>query len=272
MSLFQACTDCGSDNIVEIKCEGELVCRNCGLVLQSCMFDDSVPAGWDVVNDHYAAVTPLMTSCEAGYYDQLGRFCEMLEINKQGTEAVVSVYKGILESDACKKQGKPKGENMIALIAACIYCGCKIDNQLRCLEDICRVVGVSLRKTHSMCGWVQENSRRSKTRRCDLKSGEQLLVRMIDKVQSLLTPVLLDKDMRWRLTKTCKAIYNMANQNNIFRSKMPSKTNAAVLFIGCRALKLRVTKTQIAQALGVSVVTLSEHERLIMDIHSKANK
>ncbi len=263
MAIYK-CTDCGSDDIVEIRNDGEMVCRKCGLVLQSHMFDDRAPRNWDSVDYHYETIPQIFIGNDLANYDKLSRFCDILCLNKQGCESVMFVFNSFLESDRCKQHGKPKGDNMIAALATCIYIGCDRDNQKRSHEDICKITGTCMKTFHHMYGIILESIKPHDNK--ENQSGEHFLIRAINKIENLRN---LDKTQRWTLIKTCKTIYNMASSNNTFKSKKPTKTNAAVLYISCRAMNINIKKKEVAKSLGVSIVTLTEHEKLIMEIKSR---
>ena len=257
--MFPICSDCGSDDIVEDRSCGELVCRKCGLVIQSHLFDDRAPPAWSTLADHYD-----MVMVPQHQDTRLKEVCEIMHINKQGIDSIKKVY-----TDGLDKLGvKPRGDNMKAFMAACIYIGCERDQQSRVIEDICRVVGVScMPKFHHMCGVIREGGGGSLGQGSGggvANGGEKLLVRMLNKIQDRSVREMMTSDRRWKLIKTCKSIHEFANKNPVFRGKMPSKTNAAVIYIACMAMKIKITKKSIAQDLGVSVVTLSEHEKVII--------
>ena len=248
--MFPICSDCGSDDIVEDKSCGEQVCRKCGLVIQSHMFDDRAPPSWSTLAQHYDVVNH-----DVPRDIRLEDYCDLMNINKQGQDTIKKLYSENLE----RMQMKPRGDNMKAFIAACIYIGCEMDKQCRLNEDICRIVGVSsMTKFHHMCGVIQRPSSNGGG-----GSGEKLLVRMLNKIGDL-RDIITDQKKNWTLIKTCKSIHEFANKSPVFRGKMPSKTNAAVIYIACMAMKIKINKKTIAQDLGVSVVTLSEHEKIII--------
>jgi len=264
---YLQCTDCGSDDIVQVYSDGEWVCRKCGLVVQNHIFDDRAPPSWCALSEHYdlggagAGSGGEEDISERGGGSAIVNYCQWIDINKQGVSTIQKLY-----SDSLKKMDfKPRGDNMKAFIAACIYVGCEIDKQSRPIEDICRVIGVGTKAFHQMCGVVRGAVGASGSGGIAGWGGEKLLIRMLNKIgDPSIKEVMLDDKKKWKLIKTCKSIHAFANKSSIFRGKMPSKTNAAVIFIACMAMKIKITKKVIANDLGVSVVTLSEHEKLII--------
>jgi transcription initiation factor TFIIIB Brf1 subunit/transcription initiation factor TFIIB len=162
------CADCGSEDLVEDWTEGDLTCRECGLVAMGCMIDGgaewmsnaeegldrsrvgapsnplfdstitstAIPkygSTWKMsrINDHMSLSYKHRTLYKAYVFIQ--EVCERPPLSLPGAlvEIAKELYKHIKESKITR------GENHRALLACCVYYACKVNTKM----------GIKLEKT-----------------------------------------------------------------------------------------------------------------------------
>lgn len=170
------CSFCENDSFVIVQCEGEVVCDQCGTVMESrMMVDDSVnlftpdDGGVNPNQRHGCPIIAYMQqtslSTRIGYGGKLSKLARRLHQNNSMPSCertfhrrfkaldailnnlriesqIVSERANSIWADLRAKNVMAKGDNNRALMACCVYYACKLCDFQKTPEDVMEAAGV----------------------------------------------------------------------------------------------------------------------------------
>ena len=280
------CLRCGKDSIVSDEDVGELVCQNCGYVVSE--KNESAGPEWRVFStesDKNSARTggptsltrhdkglstvispinrdstgrPLTSSMKHTIerlrtwdsrsqstqstdrnlrqaLSELGRLKDKLAISSGVIEKAAYIYRKALS------KGLIRGRSISAMLAASLYAACRDAETPRTLVDITHAANVK-RKDISKCYRLLHQE-------LDLKMPVIDPVQCIARISSKL-------DISEKTKRDAIRILNSAKKRNESSGKDPMGLAATALYISCIRNKISVTQRDLADASGVTEVTI----------------
>ncbi len=166
---------------------------------------------------------------------ELDRLATRLAIPKSVQEKAALIYRRALREDLVR------GRSIAAIAAATIYCACRTTNTPRNLREIAAV---------------------SKVRRADIARCYRLLLKVLDLRMPIPDPVAsVSKvasrcNISPRIQRRAIEILEDAKRKRLITGKAPAGLAAAALYIACVEAGEHRTQKEIADAAGVTEVTL----------------
>ena len=289
------CPDCGSGNLINDEDSGEIICGGCGLVIKESMVNDGpewraftpgekesrsrvgVPLSFAVHDkglttvigrigkDAYGRSIPLNTKLQmlrlrkwqirsrvhsstdrnlAQAMAELDRLCDKLHIPANIKERAAVIYRKALDS------GLVRGRSISAIAAASLYAACRITQTPRTLREI----------TH------QSPIDRKDIARCYRLMLKDLGIQMPKPDVQLRVPKIAAKvGVGEKTQQTAVDILRRAEKIRTTAGKDPMGLAAAALYIACVMNNEKRTQKVIADAAGVTEVTIRNRYKGLKD-------
>ena len=289
------CPECGSGNLIHDEDSGEIICGGCGLVLKESMINDGpewraftpgekesrsrvgVPLSFAVHDkglttvigrigkDAYGRSIPLNTKLQmlrlrkwqirsrvhsstdrnlAQAMAELDRLCDKLHISSNIKERAAVIYRKALDS------GLVRGRSISAIAAASLYAACRITQTPRTLREI----------TH------QSPIERKDIARCYRLMLKDLGIQMPKPDAQLRVPKIAAKvGVGEKTQQTAVDILRQAEKIRTTAGKDPMGLAAAALYIACVINNEKRTQKVIADAAGVTEVTIRNRYKGLKD-------
>lgn len=280
------CIECGSTSLIHDYDTGETVCGNCGLILHEQMIDKGpewraftqeeresrsrvgMPTSYSVYDkglsttigrvdrDAFGRKLPLETRLQmwrlrkwqirsrahssgernlAQAMSELDRLSDKLYTHGPIKENAALIYRKALEKDLVR------GRSIAAIVAAALYAACRSSETPRTLREIAEA-SVLNKKEVARC--------------------YRLLLRRLDIQMPIADPISYISKIGERVGITGQTqglairILREAKKRRIASGKDPMGLAAAVLYIACRQNNEEKTQKDIAEAAGVTEVTI----------------
>ncbi|MEM1586767.1 MAG: transcription initiation factor IIB [Candidatus Bathyarchaeia archaeon] len=284
--LFDKCPECGSTNLISDPDTGEVICGNCGLVVQESIMDKGpewraftqeekksrsrvgVPISFSVHDkglstsidkiDRDALGRKLPQNARlqmwrlkkwqirsrvhssidrnlAQAMTEIDRLSDKLSIPSAVKEKAAVIYRKALE------QGLVRGRSIAAIAAAALYAACRLSGTPRNLKEI---------------------SEASLVGRKDIARCYRLLLRELNLAMpvtdpSIYIPKIAEKaNMPGHVQTLALKVLNETKRKRISAGKDPVGLAAAALYIAANLAGERRTQKEIADAAGVTEVTV----------------
>jgi len=297
-SLIQEgrCPECGSSELITDKEIGEIVCFECGLVLKNIMLDQK-PEWRAFTPDEKKAKTRVGPPTSYSYYDkglsttfqtywdtfgkplspetrqkmtrlrrwdnrakmhssvnrnlsqamtELDRLADKLHVPKSVKDEAAMIYRKALG------EGLVRGRSINSIVAASLYAACRFTETSRNLKEILKASSRD-RKEVTRCY-------RLILRELDLKMPIDDPVKCIPKIASKAG---LDQKTQNKAIK----ILHEAKKVKAVTGKEPAGMAAAALYIAAFLNAEKITQTHLAEAAGVTEVTVrNRYKKLVKDL------
>jgi transcription initiation factor TFIIB len=292
---FDKCPECGSTVIVHSADTGEVVCGGCGLVLSEHVMDrgpewraftpeekaDRSRVGGpvsilhadkglltviDKVNrDAFGREVPLATRMQmlrlrkwqirTRFHSsmdrnllqalaELDRMVDKLHISEDIQEEAADVYRKALD------KGLVRGRSISAIVAASLYAACRRTSRPRSLKEI---ASVSLVKKKDIA-------------RCYRLLLRELTMKMpIADPRTYITKIATKVNISEKTQSKAIQLLNQAEKGKITSGKDPMGLSAAALYIACVLTGEKKTQKEIAEAAGVTEVTVRNRYKGLKD-------
>jgi len=284
--LVEKCPECTSNNLVHDKDTGETICGACGLVLYEQMLDKGpewraftqqekasrsrvgVPTSYSVHDkglsttisqvdrDAFGRKLPLATRLQmwrlrkwqirsrvhssidrnlAQAMGELDRLTSKINIPQQIKEKAAVIYRKALD------KGLVRGRSINAIAAAALYAACRTSGIPRTLREITEASAVD---------------------RKDVARCYRLLLRELDVHMPVAEPLtyvskIAEKNgISGKVQGAAISILRDARRKRVAAGKDPMGLAAAALYIACLQHNERITQKDIAEAAGVTEVTI----------------
>jgi len=289
------CPECGSGNMVHDEDSGEIICGNCGLVVKESLINDGpewraftpgekesrsrvgVPLSFAVHDkglttvigrigkDAYGRSIPLNTKLQmlrlrkwqirsrvhsssdrnlAQAMAELDRLCDKLHIPANIKERAAVIYRKALDS------GLVRGRSISAIAAASLYAACRITQTPRTLREIAR----------------QSPIEKKDIARCYRLMLKDLNLQMPKPDAQLRVPKIAAKiGVGERTQQAAVEILRRAEKIRTTAGKDPMGLAAAALYIACIMNNEKRTQKIIADAAGVTEVTIRNRYKGLKD-------
>ena len=280
------CPECGSTNLIHDYDTGETICGNCGLVIQDVMMDKGpewraftqeekesrsrvgIPTSYSVHDkglstsidridrDAFGRKLPLATRLQmwrlrkwqirsrvhssidrnlAQAMTELDRLSSKVTAPSAVKEKAAVIYRKALD------EGLVRGRSIAAIAAASLYAACRITGTPRSLREIAEASLVDKK---------------------DIARCYRLLLRELDLHIPLADPLIYvtkiarKADIPGQIQAEAVKILKEAKRKHVSAGKDPMGLAAAALYIACKRLGEKKTQKEIADAAGVTEVTV----------------
>lgn len=280
------CPECGSDNLVEDYDMGEIICGRCGLVVRENVMDEGpewraftrqekeqrsrvgTPISLSVHDKGLSTVIDRVNKDAFGRELSASTRLQMLRLRKWHIRARVhsSVDRNLAQAMAeldrltdkiripssVKEQaaliyrraldkGLVRGRSILAIAAASLYAACRFTQTPRTLKE---VAGASLVKKKDIARCY-----RLLLRELDIKMPIADPIRCVPKIASRI-------GINERTQQIAIDILHQAEEEKAIAGKDPMGVAAAAIYIACVLEDERKTQKEIAEASGVTEVTV----------------
>ncbi len=289
------CPECGSGNMIHDEDSGEIICGNCGLVVKESMVSEGpewraftpgekesrsrvgVPLSFAVHDkglttvigrigkDAYGRSIPLNTKLQmlrlrkwqirsrvhsstdrnlAQAMAELDRLCDKLHIPANIKERAAVIYRKALDS------GLVRGRSISAIAAAALYAACRITQTPRTLREIAE----------------QSPIEKKDIARCYRLMLKNLNISMPKPDPQLRIPKIAAKvGVGEKTQQTAVDILRRAEKVRTTAGKDPMGLAAAALYIACVINNEKRTQKVLADAAGVTEVTIRDRYKGLKD-------
>jgi transcription initiation factor TFIIB len=284
--MLNKCPECESTNLVHDYDTGETICGSCGLVVQDVMMDEGpewraftqeekasrsrvgIPTSYSVHDkglstsidridrDAFGRKLPLSTRLQmwrlrkwqirsrvhssidrnlAQAMTELDRLSDKVSAPAAVKEKAALIYRKALD------EGLVRGRSIAAIAAASLYASCRITGTPRNLREI---------------------SNASLVKKKDVARCYRLLLRKLDIRMPIADPLIYISKIAQRsdvpgyIQAEAVKILNEARSRRVSAGKDPMGLAAAALYIACKQSGEKKTQKEIADAAGVTEVTV----------------
>lgn len=256
------CNDCGSINLITHVADGDIVCRDCGLVKQGCYLDDTYNYNKSFNDD-------ILPCYETQNIIEKPVDCSMLNIIKE-------VYDTLFEGDnnhnlivstmhlcevAKNSMKNKKGSHKRAIIAAAVYCTCRFQKRGKRAEDIYKLLRIDVWQDFSaVCQAWKDLKEFSNVGNITSGDNTSIATRMV------YDNKFIPEGKQWDVLKTIKKLMSIIEASTMKSNVRLSKLNASLIFIACEINCCSVSRANICDLYGISSITLKKHEALIQEV------
>jgi len=261
------CPECGSTNLIHDYDTGETICGSCGLVVQDVMMDkgpewraftqEEKESRIDRIDrDAFGRKLPLSTRLQmwrlrkwqirsrvhssidrnlAQAMTELDRLSSKVSAPSAVKEKAALIYRKALD------EGLVRGRSIAAIAAASLYAACRITGTPRSLREISDASLVSKK---------------------DVARCYRLLLRKLSLHIPIADPMIYvtkiarRADISGQIQALAVKILKEARRKHVSAGKDPMGLAAAALYIACKELGEKKTQKEIADAAGVTEVTV----------------
>ncbi|MBU1200999.1 MAG: hypothetical protein KJ583_06705 [Nanoarchaeota archaeon] len=290
MKIIKHCPECGSLSLSHLKEKGEVVCKNCGLVVEDKMFDFGQE--WREMDSEDAAKkrrtgSPLSyTHADKGLGTSIGTKADIYQLNKSNKDKffrlrkwqnnvasaiernlqialseiqrLVSVLQlgKTVEEEASRiytmaaQKGIVKGRSTETIVAAVIYIVCRNYEIPKTLDDIEKVTNIDKKEIGRNYRYV--------VREMNLKVTQSDPVNYISRYISNL-------ELSQKTHTMAIQLLEKAQKKEITSGKNPLGLAAAAIYAASKLNEEKRTQNEIAAAVGVTEVTLRNRYKDFVD-------
>ena len=256
------CNDCGSFNLITHVADGDIVCRDCGLVKQGCYLDDTYYYNKNF-NDNgvtcYESQNIIETSVDCSMMNIVKEVYDTIFAGENNHNLIVeTMHLCELAKNSLKNK---KGSHRRAIIAAAIYCICRFKKRGKKAEDIYKLLCIDVWQDFSVVCQAWK----------DLKEFSNILCITSGDNTSIVTRMVYDNKFipegkQWDILKTIKKLMSIIEASSMKSNVRLSKLNASLIFIACEVNCCSVSRANICDLYGISSITLKKHEALIQEV------
>jgi len=178
---------------------------------------------------------------------EIERYSDLLYLPKYHRDKAASLYRSALQRDLLR------GRTISDFAAAAIYAACRLLRVPRSLSEVSKASGRSLRDV--------SRTYRLLVREFDLKMPVDDPMKFVPKLASNLK-ISLDSE------KVTIEILQDAAERKMHVGKDPRSMSAAALYLACKSNHERVTQKRVADAAGISTVSMRNRLRELEVLYS----
>lgn len=234
--MARCCKECFSKNVLEVKRDGDLICGDCGLVLESHMIDFS----------------PVLDTNNVDHYDIYNTFEVEKDLERIAYSLDIPENTLLLADHYFKETSSTKGQNRQATIVSCMANACRDTGIKRSMEVAYEYLNVDTKKvnkaakTVNKCEFVNDNIRK----RFAIHSQK----------------VMDDERMRYKILKKCEELEHILRENKRYMNTKPSKMDAVLFYHVAQTCGVKIAKKDILNLCGLSNVTFNKHLSFLISL------
>lgn len=254
------CIHCGSKSLAETS--HEIVCTNCGCVLQDRMCVEEPVWNQTVLssNDDEAPVLASTSGIPQDVF-QLAEFaCSTLGLHESVSFAAMQLYKRFAQ--ACSAPIRGNNRRLI-VYAFVFYAQRDIRVGARTRDEFCSLLGLEPSLFCKAIGiakdflYQQEDTKHLVGYR---ENHDDTLHRLVMGCTDIPTDKM--QDVKKTVHKLFSRIGQQNSTNELWASVQVEKTNAAFIYMSCRLLNIKTTMSHIAACCNTSMATIIKIENM----------
>jgi len=175
---------------------------------------------------------------------ELKRLSSLLQLPQHVEETAMKLYLTVTE------RGLIRGRSIEAVVAACVYIACRMNDVPRTLDEVVRASGVHKKELG--------RTYRQLTRTLKIKI---LPIDVTEYVHRFSTILKLPPEV----TATAIEIIQKAKENDITAGRGPAGIAAAAVYLACVRHGIKKTQKEIAEIAGVTEVTVRNRYKELID-------
>jgi transcription initiation factor TFIIIB Brf1 subunit/transcription initiation factor TFIIB len=224
------CRECHSIDLVEVVRDGDLVCRQCGLVHIGHMID----------------TRPLVNQNSIEHYEQIYTDECSIEFIRAGEILHIPESVLCIANDHFSELPCTKGQNRQATMARCLYKACQESNIIRSREAFCAAFQITDAQLTSTSNIVVTTN---------ITTQNDIRTRFAANAQHLVE----DEKVRRKLLNACAELEQKMKENTHFTNTKPSKMDGVVFFYVAEKHAVKLNKKSLINVCGMSNVTFNKH-------------
>lgn len=273
------CGNCDSADLVHCAADGDIVCRECGAVVEGHTIDESGERVYDESDSRVGAPgdatataglhirgalprrfhrldVPYSERCMQQVFSDISRVCStQLRLTPNIVDSAKELYKDI------KDKRISRGSVHKALVAASVYFACKLQKQegvSRRKLEICNAFAVEERSFSNACKLVKDllSDKAYHKGLFETMDSNDLIVRAADGFG-------YPRERKYALIKAVRALDDRVRAAGVLHGKHPSSVVAALFQVVCERDGYDVSRKDICSICGVSAVTLAKISRVV---------
>jgi transcription initiation factor TFIIB len=179
---------------------------------------------------------------------------ELLELKEKLVLSDEVINKTQLLYEMAKQSGLSRGRKIPILIGAAVYIACRETQYPRTLNDISKGLGIKRRTLAKVCR--------------TMISGLALSIPLTD-TSKFITRLAVITKISNRTKQIAARVMNEITKREIPAGKKPMSIAAAVLYMSCEISGEQKSQTEIANAAGISSITLRNR---FLELQSKIRR
>src|SRR3989339_639059 len=227
MSGIRKCNECGSINLTYDSHLGEVICNDCGLVIEEKMVD----TGMD-----------LQGKFDKG--DKKGRGGAPISMPNVVRDEASRIYNYVLQ------RGLVRGRSMESVIAACLYAACRSYNIPRTLDEMATASDVERKEIGRTYRFI--------IRKLGIKVTQSSPKDYISRFSSLLKLSPKTQNDALKILKNAEDV-------ELTSGRGPAGISAAALYVAALMNDEKKTQREVADIAGITEVTIRNRYKELID-------
>ena len=289
MSSVQRCPECNSINLTYDEEKGEVICNDCGLLIEEKMVDTGIDLSgkFDKSEKKGRGGAPInMQKFDKGLTTNVGEISDIYKLDTKQTRKFLRLKKWqervstsiernlrlamaelrrvasylnlptVIGDEAARiynyvlQRGYVRGRSMESVIAACIYAACRSYNIPRTLDEIAHASDIERKEIGRTYRFI--------IRRMTIKVTQSSPNDYISRFSSILhlSPKTQNHALR---------ILKKANEEELTSGRGPAGIAAAALYIAALLNDEKKTQREVADVAGITEVTIRNRYKELID-------
>ncbi len=289
MAFIKRCPECGSINLVHDEQRGELVCNDCGLVLEDKMVDtgQDMHGQFDKSEKKGRGGAPIsMQKFDKGLTTNVGEISDIYKLEAGQTRKYLRLKKwqervstsiernlrlamaelrrvasflnlpNVVRDEASRiynyvlQRGLVRGRSMESVIAACIYAACRSYNIPRTLDEISNASDVERKEIGRTYRFIM--------RKLEIKVTPSSPKDYISRFSSVL-------NLSPKTQQEALKVLKKADTSELTSGRGPAGIAAAALYVAALMNDEKKTQREVADVAGITEVTIRNRYKELID-------
>jgi transcription initiation factor TFIIB len=289
MSFVKRCTECNSINLTHDEALGEVICNNCGLVVEEKMVDtgQDIHSSFDKSEKKGRGGAPIsMQKFDKGLTTNVGEISDIYKLESGQTRKYLRLKRwqervstsiernlrlamaelrrvasflnlpSVVRDEASRvynfvlQRGLVRGRSMESVIAACIYAACRSYDIPRTLDEIASASDVERKEIGRTYRFI--------IRKLDIKVTPSSPKDYISRFSSVLN---LSPKTQQEAIKVLKR----ADTSELTSGRGPAGIAAAALYVAALMNDEKKTQREVADVAGITEVTIRNRYKELID-------
>ncbi|PIN94752.1 hypothetical protein COU53_02125 [Candidatus Pacearchaeota archaeon CG10_big_fil_rev_8_21_14_0_10_30_48] len=289
MTNIQRCPECNSINLTHDEEKGELICNNCGLLIEEKMVDTGIDLSgkFDKSEKKGRSGAPMsMQKFDKGLTTNVGEISDIYKLDTKQTRKFLRLKKwqervstsiernlrlamaelrrvssflnlpNVVGDEAARiynyvlQRGFVRGRSMESVIAACIYAACRSYNIPRTLDEIAQASDIERKEIGRTYRFI--------IRRMTIKVTPSSPNDYISRFSSILNLSPKTQNHALRILKK-------ASDEELTSGRGPAGIAAAALYVAALLNDEKKTQREVADVAGITEVTIRNRYKELID-------
>src|SRR3989338_2531804 len=258
MSYVKRCPECGSVDLTYDDHKGEIICNECGLIIEEKMVDTGQDMGgqFDKSDKKGRGGAPMsLQKFDKGLTTNVGEISDIYKLEAGQTRSFLSLP-SVVRDEASRvynyvlQRGLVRGRSMESVIAACIYAACRSYNIPRTLDEIANASDVERKEIGRTYRFI--------VRKLKIKVTPSSPKDYIARFSSILhlSPKTQNESLK---------ILKKADISELTSGRGPAGIAAAALYVASLLNDEKRTQREVADVAGITEVTIRNRYKELIE-------